>query len=226
MTICDGIGELPGNIDTLKCIRLDVILTITTLVMCFFVLNLEARYFLRKHWYLSIAASGVIMIIHFMMCCCRTPFVCCPCKWILLVIYTAAHSIVVSYVASRYHPRMVLMAVGICALLVIALTLFAMFAPCDFTSCWVFIFILGIALLILGICAIIFRNRILTIVVMSLGVLVYSIYLVVDIQLMIGGRRHKNQYSEDQYILAAMSIYHDIVYLFIYILVLMGLIDD
>lgn len=118
------------------------------------------------------------------------------------------------------------MAFGVCAILVLALTLFAAFAPCDFTSCWVFLFILAIAMLILGIVTIFFYSRILHLIFASIGILFYSLYLVVDIQRMVGGRNQSLQFDEDEYVLAALSIYHDIIFLFIYILQVIGLLDD
>lgn len=118
------------------------------------------------------------------------------------------------------------MAFGVCAILVLALTLFAAFAPCDFTSCWVFLFILGLAMMIIGIVAIFFYSRILHLIFASIGILLYSLYLVVDIQMIVGGKNRRHQFDEDEYVLAALSIYHDIIFLFIYILQIIGLIDD
>jgi len=118
----------------------------------------------------------------------------------------------------------VLIAFGICAFLVACLCLFARFAPCDFTSCYTLIFILILALLVLGILAIFIRG--LWIVYICLGVIAYSIFIVYDLQLIIGGKIHKNQYDELDYIIASMILFHDVVHLFMFILQLAGWIDD
>ncbi|KAH8325643.1 hypothetical protein KR067_003050, partial [Drosophila pandora] len=201
-------------------------MVITTIVTTPFVFLKGPRQWARRFWWISFIGMGVITIIHFIMCCCRNCFTSSPCKWILFVLYVLAHSIVVAIMAARYAPRIILMAFGVCAILVLALTLFAAFAPCDFTSCWVFLFILGLAMMIIGIVAIFFYSRILHLIFASIGILLYSLYLVVDIQMIVGGKNRRHQFDEDEYVLAALSIYHDIIFLFIYILQIIGLIDD
>jgi len=56
----------------------------------------------------------------------------------------------------------------------------------------------------------------------SLGVILFSFYLLFDIQMMMGGKNKRFQFEEDQYILAAVVIYLDIINIFLYILEIMG----
>ncbi|XP_017076551.2 protein lifeguard 3 [Drosophila eugracilis] len=199
-------------------------LAITTLAMTTCVMLKPLRHFFQRFWFLSLPAILIIMIMHYMMCCCRNLFRVPVLKWVLLAIYVFCHAILVICLAVRYHPRLVIMAFGICAGLVVFLCLFAWFAPCDFTSCFVLIFIISITLVVLGILAIFFRTF--KIVYLAFGVIAYSIYIVVDLQMIVGGRIHKNQYDESDFILGAMSLFHDIIYLFWFILQLCGLIDE
>jgi protein lifeguard len=83
------------------------------------------------------------------------------------------------------------------------------------------LFIGVIILFILGIFAIIFRDRTLTIVYASIGAFLFCVYLVYDIQLMMGGK-HKYSISPEEYIFAALNLYLDIVNIFIYILMIIG----
>jgi len=53
------------------------------------------------------------------------------------------------------------------------------------------------------------------------GALVFSLYLVYDTQLMLGGK-HKYALSPEEYIFAALNIYLDVVQLFMYILMIVG----
>ena len=50
-----------------------------------------------------------------------------------------------------------------------------------------------------------------------LGALLFSVYLVVDTQMMMGGK-HKYTISPEEYIFAALNLYLDIINLFMYIL--------
>ena len=53
------------------------------------------------------------------------------------------------------------------------------------------------------------------------GALVFSLYLIYDTQLMLGGK-HKYALSPEEYIFAALNIYLDVVQLFMYILMIVG----
>ena len=55
----------------------------------------------------------------------------------------------------------------------------------------------------------------------GLGVLLFGIYIIVDTQLIVGGR--STELEIDDYFLGAMLLYIDIVSIFIYILQLLGL---
>ena len=53
-----------------------------------------------------------------------------------------------------------------------------------------------------------------------LGVLIYSVYLIYDTQLLAGGKRY--QLSLDDYVVAALIVYLDIIMIFLYLLQLLG----
>ncbi|XP_017009732.2 protein lifeguard 3 isoform X3 [Drosophila takahashii] len=199
-------------------------LIFTVMVMSFFVFHMGARRFLLRHWYIGLIAMAVIITICIMMCFCISLFRKSPWKYILLVIYVIAHAALVSCSAVRYHPKLVFIAVAVCAAIVVLLGLFARFAPCDFTGCWVFVFLLCIVVLIMGIVAIFIPSF--RIVYVSFGVLLFSIFIVIDLQMLIGGKTHKNQFDEEDFILAAMFLYSDIIFLFLFLLDLIGLIDS
>ena len=55
----------------------------------------------------------------------------------------------------------------------------------------------------------------------SLGALVFMMYIVYDTQLMMGGK-HKYSLSPEEYIFASLSLYLDIINLFMYILMIIG----
>lgn len=51
-----------------------------------------------------------------------------------------------------------------------------------------------------------------------LGVFIFSFYLLFDTQMIMGGDKKRYQFDEDSYILAAVSLYLDIINIFLYIL--------
>ena len=50
------------------------------------------------------------------------------------------------------------------------------------------------------------------------GVLLFSAYLLFNTQMIMGGDKKRHQFDEDSYILAAISLYIDILNIFIYLL--------
>ena len=55
----------------------------------------------------------------------------------------------------------------------------------------------------------------------SIGALIFSLYIVYDTQLMMGGK-HKYALSPEEYIFAALNIYLDVINLFMYILMIVS----
>jgi FtsH-binding integral membrane protein len=55
----------------------------------------------------------------------------------------------------------------------------------------------------------------------SAGALIFSMYIVYDTQLMMGGK-HKYSISPEEYVFASLSLYLDVINLFLYILSIIG----
>lgn len=78
-----------------------------------------------------------------------------------------------------------------------------------------------IVFVIFGFFAIFWSGPIMNTVYASIGVFIFSLYLIYDTQLMMGGK-HKYSISPEEYIFAALNLYLDVVNMFIYILALVG----
>ncbi|KAK3571119.1 hypothetical protein QTP86_001928 [Hemibagrus guttatus] len=127
-----------------------------------------------------------------------------------------------AYSMMFFNAEAVLWAVGATAFVSFGLSLFAMQSKWDFTNVTGSIWVLCWTLFSFGLLCAIMRSQFLYIAYASLGTLVFSIYLVVDTQLMLGGK-HKYTLSAEEYIFAALNLYLDIVTLFLLILQLIGL---
>ena len=114
-----------------------------------------------------------------------------------------------------------MIAVGVCAVVCLALTIFALQTRWDFTLCSGILFVGVIVLLIFGIVSICIPSKVLDLVYATLGALIFSVYLVVDTQLMLGGK-HNYAISPEEYIFAALNLYLDIINIFLYILTIVS----
>lgn len=76
------------------------------------------------------------------------------------------------------------------------------------------------AMLMLGIFSIFVWSPFLNNLYCALGVIVVGIYLVIDTQLIIGGRRL--ELTMDDYVVGALILFIDIIQIFLYLLALLG----
>lgn len=148
-----------------------------------------------------------------------------PYNYMFLTAFTAPLGYITAVAASIYNPTLVLAAIGTTGIIFIGLTLFAFQTKVDFTE---FYGILGIALFALVVASVVMafvcgKNECsaLTIITSIAGILIFCGYIVVDTQMMIGGG-HKRQFEPDEYVIAAINLYLDIINLFLYLLQLFG----
>lgn len=111
----------------------------------------------------------------------------------------------------------VLMAVGICAIVCFALTVYAFQTKYDFTTCGTGLFVAVLVLFLFGLVLLLFPSNIGNTIYAAIGCLLFSLYLVYDTQLLIGGN-HKYSVSPEEYVFAALNLYIDVVQLFLMIL--------
>jgi FtsH-binding integral membrane protein len=104
--------------------------------------------------------------------------------------------------------------------IVVGLTVYAIFTPTDFTIKWGIVIVILVAMLMLGIFSIFIYSPFLTNLYCTLGVICFGIYLVIDTQLIIGGKRL--ELSLDDYVVGALILYIDIIQIFLYILQLLS----
>ena len=143
-----------------------------------------------------------------------------PINYIILTIFTLSYSWIIGARVCEYTFSNVMSALFLTFVTVLALSIYAFITKNDYTIFGGTLFVCLVLLiffpLMLFIVEIPFFNLIMTIS----SLILFSIYLLYDTQLLCGKGRHK--FSEDDYILAAISIYLDIVILFIKILSIFG----
>uniref|UniRef100_A0AAR5PNN6 Uncharacterized protein n=1 Tax=Dendroctonus ponderosae TaxID=77166 RepID=A0AAR5PNN6_DENPD len=170
---------------------------------------------------LFIVALVVMIVAMITLACCGEVRRKAPINYVMLFIFTIAEGFLLGVSASTYKQDAVLMAVGITTAVCLALTLFAFQTKYDFTMMGGVLLVAVIILLVFGIVAMFVHNKIVQLVYASLGALIFSIYLVYDTQLMMGGK-HKYSISPEEYVFAALNLYLDIVNIFMYILAIIG----
>ncbi|KAM9487845.1 protein lifeguard 1 [Clarias gariepinus] len=203
-------------------LTLMVQLLITVGIICAFLYwNALKIFVIRSSWF-AYTMMGTTLALVIVLSCCGDVRRKVPLNFFFLGLFTVAEGMVLGSVTVYFNAEAVLWAVGATALVSFGLSVFAMQSKWDFTTVSGILWALCWTLLSFGILCAIMRSQYLYIVYASLGTLVFSIYLVMDTQLMLGGK-HKYALSPEEYIFAALNLYLDIVTLFLMILQLIGL---
>jgi len=175
-------------------------------------------YFARDNLWLVYVCSAITIITIFPMACVRKLRVSVPFNFILLGVFTLAESVSLGMVASLYSPEIVLFATCATGVIVFGLTVFAFQTKIDFTACRGVMMVVLLTFTVVGLAMIFLRGSDrLSAVYGGIGVLVFSLYLIMDTQLMMGGS-HKFAISPEEYIFAALALYLDIIQIFLMIL--------
>jgi len=173
----------------------------------------------RWPYYTSMALMLVCLIS---MACCESVRRKTPTNFIFLTVFTACEGVMLGTVSTFYDVDAVLIAVGITAGVTFALTVFAFQTKIDFTACGGMLCALLVIFMIAGVVLMFLPKTKWTMVGFgSAGALIFSLYIIYDTQLMMGGK-HKYSLSPEEYIFAALNIYLDVVNLFMYILMIVG----
>ena len=168
-----------------------------------------------------VLASMAVLVVSFMTCCCSGVFKKVPINYIILLIFTLAEGYLVSMACSMSEPETVLMAMLMTVGITVSLVLYAMTTKTDITMLGASLFIFGMAFLLFSVFALFTNNKIVHIILCTAGIILYGFYLVFDIQLIMGGKKY--ELTHDDYIIAAIMLYIDIIGLFLEILKLLNL---
>uniref|UniRef100_A0A3B4YZG6 Zgc:110410 n=1 Tax=Stegastes partitus TaxID=144197 RepID=A0A3B4YZG6_9TELE len=141
----------------------------------------------------------------------------------LLIQLVFTIGIICAFLYWRFEAEAVLWAVGATALVSFSLSVFAMQSKWDFTTASGSLWVFGWTLLSFALLCAILRSQYAYITYACLGTLLFSLYLVFDTQLILGGKHRKYEVSPEEYIFAALNLYLDIVSLFLLLLQLIGL---
>ena len=186
------------------------------------VYHMETRVWMHQHQGMTIAAAVSLIVISCTMICCIHLTRMVPVNYFLLFAFTLCEAYLMADLAARTYPAYVVtQAMFMTGIIVVSLSLFAWLTPMDFVIMGpILILCIGLSLMMSLIFFFVFSAKAMNAFYCGIGVLIYSIYLVIDTQLIMGGKRYELEI--DDYILAAFILYTDIIMIFLYILRLLS----
>ncbi|CAD8152386.1 unnamed protein product [Paramecium octaurelia] len=171
---------------------------------------------------LTIFCFVIALVIEIAIFCCRKVARRVPLNYIFLIIFTLCFSTVVAapciicFELLSNGVQLVIIAASITFGITIMLTIYAWRTKSDYSAAGHFCFVLSMSILVMCIIGLFVRNIWFHLFICTICVIIYGGYIIYDTQLIIGNQ--SNQLSIDDYILAAMLLYIDIVILFLRIL--------
>lgn len=200
-------------------------ITVTAGIVALFTFHEGVREFVlqRPSLYWVAVITSIVAIL--MLACCGNLQRMFPCNLICLGIFTLAEGFVLGMISVRFSQETIFFAVVITAVITAGLTLFAFQTTCDFTVFGGALCVGIIVLFVFSIICLIFPSKMFMLVISCVGALLFSMYIVYDTQMMIGGD-HKYSISPEDYVFATLNLYLDIVMLFTYILYILGILSD
>jgi len=211
-------------------------LAVTVIVAGYIVLHGKQMMHTRPSAVMSAVtiSSGLTLLITLIFSCCPAVMRNSPGNYGLLGLFTVAESVLVGFACLHYTMGSVILCFGITSLVVLGLTVYAMRTKSDLTGggpyllCALLVLLgTGLFLSVLSWCGLshnpLFNG--IQILYAAGGALVFSMFLIYDTQLILGGS-HQHEFSIDDYAMAAVSLYLDILQLFLALLRLIGREDD
>ncbi|KAK5861346.1 hypothetical protein PBY51_022752 [Eleginops maclovinus] len=195
-------------------------LAVTFSVVAVFTFVHPVRVFVIRYPGIYWASFVVYFMVYCILVCCKEPRRRFPWNVVLLGVFTLALSYMAGTISSYYETKAVFLAMGITAIVCIAVTIFCFQTKVDFTSCGGLLCIASLLLMIIGIVTgVVLSFKYvpwLHMLYAAIGAVIYTLFLVYNTQLLIGNR--ELAISPEEYIFGALSLYIDIVHIFLFIL--------
>lgn len=187
---------------------------------------MTSQWLIANVWLLFLSSALTLSSVCIMACCKEAQVF--PLNYILLSIFTLSEGLFVGMFSANFTWQSVLGAAVITTAVVVLLTMYAATTTTDFTGVTPYVFAAVCVLLLFSFISMIFALcgiycPALVMVYDLIGVLVFVMYLVLDTQRILGDLGgHEHQFTIDEYVFATMTLYLDIVNLFVHILRVLG----
>lgn len=200
-------------------VTLQLLITVAVAATCMYVP--EVKLFVTRNRGMYYAAWGIAFAIVLVISCFEKARRSFPTNAILLTVFTLAEAYLVGMITAFHNVEAVMLAFLVTCAAVAALTIFAMNTKIDVTKWGSMLMVVLVVLLVLVLLGIFWKSKTLYLAIAGIAAILFSAYLVYDIQLIMGGKTYS--YSPDDYIAAALAVYLDVINLFLAILSIIGL---
>jgi len=191
-------------------------LLVTIIICCLNVFTSVRRFSIENIW-LFFTCLVLSLIISITLICFKQYARTSPTNYILLTIWTLLQSYCLMFL-SLFNVKIVLLSASLTIAVTLSLTYYAYTTEEDYTFMGGILFSMLANFIVVGVFMIAFPQFMepINVLYSTIGVLLYSTYLIYDTQLIMG--KYGVEYDIDDYIIAAMMVYCDILEIFLHIL--------
>tara|TARA_B100000575_G_C23142648_1_gene665511 strand:+ start:2882 stop:3691 length:810 start_codon:yes stop_codon:yes gene_type:complete len=200
--------------------NLSCMLLITVGICAGFMYNHTLNEFAKTSFANSLIWVSFVLLIGLIICIsCNESFVRkSPNDYCILVLFALLQSYMIGVACAISNVNAVFMAAGTTLAITISMTLFAFQTKYDCTGMGGLLFGALVGIIVMNIINIFLSSPILHLWLGIGGVILFTAYLVYDTQLIIGGEHKKYQFSEEDHVFATISLYLDILNIFMQLL--------
>ncbi|KAJ0059315.1 hypothetical protein NL108_015492 [Boleophthalmus pectinirostris] len=191
-------------------------LLFTFTVVCIFTFSETVKKLVQKDIWVYVSAYILFIVVALPLSLCTSLNRRHPWNLIALMLVTVSLSYMVGTIASYHDTMTVILAMGATLAITLGIIAYSTQSRYDFTVCYGLLLILCLDLFMFVIFSSFYYYHMAQVAYGSLGALLFSLFLMADVQLMTGSMN--NRVSPEEYVSAALIIYLDIILIFLYLL--------
>ncbi|XP_063741548.1 protein lifeguard 1-like, partial [Eleginops maclovinus] len=191
-------------------------LLFTFSVVCVFTFSSVVKEAVQNSLGAYLSSIIIFLVVSFALSCSRGFSRRHPWNILGLAVVTLSLSYMVGTIASFHDTSAVVITMGATLAITVAVIAFSAQTRYDFTMCYGVLLILAVDLIMFGFFSTFYYSYLADVAYGCFGALLYSLFLMVDCQLMMGTMSYR--LDPEEYIYAALNIYLDIMLIFLYLL--------
>ncbi|XP_008297455.1 protein lifeguard 1 [Stegastes partitus] len=191
-------------------------LLFTFSVVCVFTFSSEVKKAVQDNLWVYFSSFIIFLVVALVLSLCKSFRRRHPWNIVGLVVVTLSLSYMVGTVASFHNTIAVVVTMGVTLAISVAIIAFSAQTRYDFTYCYGFMLILAVDVIMFGFFCTFYYSYVAEVAYGCLGALFFSMFLMIDCQLLMGTFSYR--LDPEEYISAALTIYLDIVLIFLYLL--------
>ncbi|KAM3866165.1 protein lifeguard 1 [Diretmus argenteus] len=191
-------------------------LVFTFSVVCLFTFSTTVKKLVRANVWVYLSSYIIFMVVAICLSICQSFSRRHPWNIVGLCLVTVSLSYMVGTIASFHNTISVVITMGSTLAITLAIIAFSAQTRLDFTVLYGVLLVLAVDLMVFGFFCTFYYSHVMEIVYGCLGALLFSLFLILDCQLMMGTMRYR--LNPEEYINAALVIYLDVILIFLYLL--------